>query len=55
MVVIGVIASFSVNFWMLAIMRLLLGIFTAGARNAGFVYGKKLIQFLCKCNNKIWL
>ncbi|KAF6033603.1 Orct [Bugula neritina] len=44
MVVIGVIASFSVNFWMLAIMRLLLGIFTAGARNAGFVYVCEIIK-----------
>jgi len=43
---IGIVASFSVNFPMLAIMRLLLGIFTAGARNAGFVYGKLYSFFL---------
>ena len=40
MVVTGVAASFSVNYEMLVTMRLLLGIFTAGARNAGFVYGE---------------
>ena len=40
MLVSGVVASFSVNVYLLMAFRLLLGIFTAGARNAGFVYGK---------------
>ena len=40
MIVTGVIASFSVNIEMLIVMRLLLGIFTAGIRNAAFVYGE---------------
>ena len=40
MIASGVAASFSVNLEMLIVMRLILGIFTAGARNAGFVYGE---------------
>lgn len=40
MVVSGVAAAYSVNIEMLIIMRFLLGVFTAGARNAAFVYGK---------------
>lgn len=43
MVACGVVASFASDFWMLCAMRLLLGIFTAGARNAGFVYGALFI------------
>ena len=43
MLVTGVVAAFSVSFEMLAILRLILGIFTAGARNASYVYGEQFI------------
>lgn len=53
MIATGVIASFSVNIEMLIIMRLLLGVFTAGIRNASFVYGMYIFvgntYMVCTC------
>ena len=48
MVVSGIAASYSVNLTMLIITRLVLGIFTAGVRNAAYANGMihKIIQNL---------
>lgn len=40
LLVTGVVASMSVNIYMLVVLRLIIGIFTAGARISGFVYGE---------------
>ena len=45
----GVAAAFSVNYEMLVVTRFLLGVFTAGARNAGFVYGTSLFMVNIYC------
>ncbi|XP_067947492.1 organic cation transporter protein-like [Watersipora subatra] len=45
MMLCGIAAAFSVNFYMLIVMRFLLGIFTAGARNSGFVYVCEMVTF----------
>jgi len=50
MVLFEIGAAFSVNFGMLVIMRFVVGVFTAGARNAAYVYGKfTSIQTVCVC------
>ncbi|XP_067943201.1 organic cation transporter-like protein [Watersipora subatra] len=45
MVLCGIAAAFSVNFYMLIMMRFLLGIFTAGSRNSGYVYVCEMVTF----------
>ena len=42
----GISASFAVNYPMLVTMRYLLGVFTAGARNSGFVHGRAVFYSL---------
>ena len=44
MVVSGIAASYSVNLTMLIITRLVLGIFTAGVRNAAYANGMVVIS-----------